>query len=324
MKRTLIRLLPAAIGLFAVAAAALVIVRDRHELAHAVSRLGLAVFAGSLLIAVAAVVVVALAWRTILAGLGAPTRLPDALRVFLVSQLGKYLPGSIWPVVAQMEFGRRQHIARRTMLAANVLTLAVSVTVGLVLSAVLLPFSSPGALHRFWWTLLLLPPLLVGLHPRVVPAVLNALLRALRRETLSERLDWRSTGVAIVWSALSWVLFGLHLYVIVAAFGATGGVALCAAIGGLAFAVACGIAFIPAPAGAGVRDVALLLTLTPLLGHDDALAAALASRVLLVLADVTGAGAAALLPRPRTPAPTGPPAPAAPPSEASAGPGRPD
>ncbi|MBN9620284.1 MAG: flippase-like domain-containing protein [Actinobacteria bacterium] len=300
MKHKFVRVLPAAIALFAIAAAGLVIVRDRHELSHAVSRLGIAVFVGSELLAVAAVVVVALVWRTILGGLNAPTRLPEALRVFLVSQLGKYLPGSIWPVVAQMEFGRRQNIPRRTMLAANVLTLAVTVTVGLVMAAVLLPFSSAGALHRYWWTLILLPPLLVSLHPKVVPALLNVALRTLRREPITERLDWRSTVVAIGWGALSWLLFGLHLYVIIAALGATGGVAVCAAIGGLAFAVACGIAFIPAPAGAGVRDVVLLLTLTPLLGHDDALAASLASRVLLVLADIVGAGTAALLPRVRS------------------------
>lgn len=288
MKR-LLRHLPVVIIVGAAVAAAVVVARDRHQLADSIGRLGFAATLVSLVVAVASVIVVALVWRTILGGLGAPTPLPDALQVFLVSQLGKYLPGSIWPVVTQMEFGARRGIARRTMLAANVLTLAITVTVGLVMAAAMLPFSSADALHRYWWTFLLLPVLLVCLHPVVVPAVLNRLLRLLRRETLSERLDWGATAAAIGWAALSWLIMGLHLYVIVDGLGTSGPRAFAAAVGGMAFAVACGIAFIPAPAGAGVRDAVLVLTLSPMLGADDALAAALASRSLLVVADVIGA-----------------------------------
>ena len=37
---------------------------------------------------------------------GSPLPLAVARRVFLLAQLGKYLPGSVWPVLAQTELGR--------------------------------------------------------------------------------------------------------------------------------------------------------------------------------------------------------------------------
>jgi uncharacterized membrane protein YbhN (UPF0104 family) len=72
----------------------------------------------------------------------------------------------------------------------------------------------------------------------------------------------------------------------------------------MAFAVAVGVIFIPAPAGAGIRDVALVAALSSGLGATDALAAALASRVMLVVVDLVLAGLGAVIrPRGEVPAP---------------------
>ena len=62
--------------------------------------------------------------------------------MFFVSQLGRYLPGSLWPIVMQMDAGRRRGASRKTMLAANLITVTLlSLCVGLVLAALLFPFS---------------------------------------------------------------------------------------------------------------------------------------------------------------------------------------
>ena len=69
---------------------------------------------------------------------------------------------------------------------------------------------------------------------------------------------------------------------------------MAAAIGGMALAWAVGLIFIPAPAGAGVREAVLVATFAPQIGGPEALVVALASRVLLLLADVALAGLGAL------------------------------
>lgn len=289
--------LPRLVALVVLVAGAALIYRDRHSLQQAVTTIG----AGSALLALVAAllgtVCIEQVWVSLLGGLGARVPAGEAAQVFLVSQLGKYLPGSVWPVLAQMEFGRRRRIPRSNMLAANILMLTVVTATGLLTAAALLPWSSAAGLHRYWWTLLLIPPLLALLHPRAIPALLDRLLRLARRAPLGASVAPAGMVRAIGWGFATWLLLGVHLWVMVRALGGHGGAAVAASVGGMALAFAAGLIFIPAPAGAGVREAVIVATFGSLIGSSDALAVALASRVLLVVADVALAGAAGLLGR---------------------------
>jgi hypothetical protein len=235
-----------------------------------------------------------LLWRQILLGLGVDHPLAGSFRVFFVGQLGKYLPGSVWPVVAQMEFGKKRGIARRTILAANALTLALSLVVGLILGAVLLPLTSTSALGSFGWFYLFLPFLLALLHPRTIPGLLDWLFARMGRPPLGERLAWSAMLRAAGWALLSWVLLGLHLYALTSGLGVTGPRVVAAAIGGYALAASAGILFVPAPAGAGIRDVVLIAALGVSMTGAQALGVGLASRVLLIVVDLVMAALAVL------------------------------
>lgn len=282
-----------------VAGGAFLVWRETDDLGAAVSRLnaGRMVLAG--VAAVAGTVLIERIWAALLGGLGVRADPRDAAGVFFTSQLGKYLPGSVWPVLVQMEFGRRWGAPRRVTLGANVLLLGVVTASGIAVGAVLLPWSSPDGLTRYWWLLVLLVPLLLGLHPRTVPAVLDWLLARLGRAPLGIRLSTRGLVAALGWAVAAWVVLGVHLALLMTAYDDVGPIELAAAVGGMALAWAAGIAFIPAPAGAGVREAVLVLTLGPIVGTTPAVTVALASRVLLLVADVLLAGAGALLHRRR-------------------------
>jgi hypothetical protein len=280
-----------------VAVAAYLIAKNYSGLRSAISTMGVAAIAESLLLAVAGTAAIGQIWTSVLRGLGARVAAGEASGVFFVSQLGKYLPGSVWPVLAQMEFGRRIGTPRRTMLAANLLMLAIVTATGLITGAALLPWSSADGLHRYWWTLLLLVPLLISLHPRVIPAVLDRLFVLARRTPLGLRVTNRAMIAACLGGFAVWALLGAHLLVMTRTLGASGGSAVAAAVGGMGLAFAVGLIVIPVPAGAGIRDGVLIATFAAQIGHTAAIAVALASRVLLVLADVGLAGLGALLVR---------------------------
>ena len=53
-------------------------------------------------------------WQVSLAGLGSSIRLPVASSDCFIGQLGKYVPGSVWPVVVQMELGKDAGVPRVT------------------------------------------------------------------------------------------------------------------------------------------------------------------------------------------------------------------
>ena len=268
------------------AGAVWLVARNADELRQAVHELGFATLAVSFVLAVLGNVVTSQLWLTLLRGLEVPVAWLEGAGVFFVTQLGKYIPGSVWPVMAQMELGRRWGAPRRTMLSANMLMLALVTATGLFTGASLLPWSSSGGLDDYWWTLLFLLPVIAALHPRTIPAVIDRVLALVGHEPLGIRVTNRSMLVAVIWGFVSWVLLGLHLFVMTHALGASGITGLAAAVGGIGLAWAVGLIFIPAPAGAGVREAVLVATFAPQIGTAPALAVALASRVILVLADV--------------------------------------
>jgi hypothetical protein len=294
VKRRLARVTPYVFILLAGGAAVYAINRHRSELALVLSHLGPVAVVASLLLGMLGTGTTFLLWRQLLLGLGVDQPRAGSFRVFFVGQLGKYLPGSVWPVVAQMEFGKKKGIARRTILAANALTLSLSLAVGLILGAALLPLTSTSALRTFGWFFVFLPFLLALLYPRTIPGLLDWLFKRIGRPPLGQRLAWSAMWRAAAWALLSWVLLGLHLYALTNGLGVTGPRVLAATIGGFALAASAGILFIPAPAGAGIRDIVLIATLGFSMTGAQALGVGLASRGVLIVVDLLMAALAVL------------------------------
>jgi uncharacterized membrane protein YbhN (UPF0104 family) len=238
-------------------------------------------------------------WRALLADLGSRLPARAALHVFFLGQLGKYVPGSVFAVAAQMELGRDHGAPRSRVGTAGLLFLGVLVACGLLTASVVLPLTSPRALEQYRWLLLLLPVGLVALAPPVLTRLVGLLLGVLRRAPLERPLSARGVGAAVGWGLVMWAAYGVHLWLLVRPQGdgvtSTAGSELLLATGAYALAWTAGLLFVVAPAGAGVREVALVAALAPVLDRPAALAVAVLSRVLMTLGDLLWAGAAALL-----------------------------
>jgi hypothetical protein len=277
------------------AAVALTVARNRHAFFETLHKVGPGGMLLSLVFGLIGIGATYLQWRSVMAGLGVRFGLGEGAGVFFVSQLGKYLPGSVWPILVQMEAGHRRGANRKTVLAGNLISLVLNIAAGVVLAGVLLPFSFPAALHRFWWALAALPALLILAHPRSLPFLLDGLLRVLRRAPLGVQMTSEATFRAAGWSTVAWLGQGLHLVVLCAALGRPtfGLVALC--VGGMGLAVSAGVLFLPAPAGAGLREVVLGYVLVSIMTSGQAVAVVVASRVILILVDLLLGGLGAVL-----------------------------
>lgn len=234
-----------------------------------------------------------LGWWTALADLGSRLPLGAAARIFYLGQLGKYVPGSVWPVVAQAELGRDHQVPRRRTATATFLSMLIGLTTALLLVLALLPVA-PGVLpDGFGWMAVLVLPLLVVLHPQVLALGVNRVLRLLRREPLERPTTVGGTLRAAVWNLLSWLAAGLQVFVLAAGLGAPAdGPTAALAIGGYALAWAVGFVVVVAPAGAGAREVALAAVLSPVLDGGAVVLLVLVSRVLFTVCDLGFAGAA--------------------------------
>lgn len=278
-----------------VAAALIAIYRQRHAFTAALDHVGAWGMLGSFAVACLGVALTYPVWRTVLNGLDADLGWVAGARVFFTSQLGKYVPGSVWPIVIQMEAGRLRGTPRRTMLAANLITLVLSCAVGLILACTLLPFSDSRALSHYWWLLIALPFLLALLHPRAVTFLLEQVYRRLGRQpVVTQRLPVGASARAACWALASYLATGAHVAVIALMVGGGGFATVLVCVAGIALAIPAGVLFIPAPAGAGIRDVVLGLVLHATLNSGQAILVVVASRVILIAADLALAGAALL------------------------------
>ena len=157
----------------------------------------------------------------LLAGLGSPLPVRAAARIMFIGQLGKYLPGSVWPVLAQIELGHAYQVPRHRSASASVLAMVVSLLSGLLMALVTLPFVAQATAYR--WAFALIPVLLAGLRPRILNALLGRLLQVARRPPLDQPLSGRVMVSALAWSCSSWVLYGLQIWLLATRLGAPAG-----------------------------------------------------------------------------------------------------
>ena len=279
-----------ALAVLVVVAVAVAVARNWAEVSAQLRRVAAPtlVLAGAL--ACLAPVVTLLGWRALMADLGSPLHLAPAGGIFFVGQLGKYLPGSVWSVVAQAEMGARLHIPRRRSGVVGLITIGLAVVCGFVvgLPAVPLLFRREG-LGVGWVLLLALPALLVLLWPRLLNWLIARMLRILRREPLEHQLSGRAVLFTTVCFIAAWVFAGTHVWVLVRSVAeAEPGSGSLAVVSVCGFALASALAMFGflLPAGIGVREGVLVLLLAPAISTPAATAVVVLARFFTTLADV--------------------------------------
>lgn len=271
---------------------AVAVVARRDDLADQLASMDVGPLALSVAAGFAGVGVSGMIWRRMLAGLGSDLRFGEAARVFFVAQLGKYLPGSLWPVLAQAELGRDRGVPRRSAVAAQTLFMWVHLVTGAILG---IPVLALVGVLPTW--LVVTPVALVPLlFPRPLGAVMNALLRRFGRLPLPAVPGGVDIAVASGWALVMWALYGTHVHFAVDAleFPSPGLGPVVVASGVFAAAWSAGFLFLIAPAGAGARELVLVAGLSTITAPETAFTATLVSRLVLTLADGLWGGAGLL------------------------------
>jgi len=292
-RRYLMRVVRLALGAAAVVFVVLAVAQRWHEVRHQLGQVNVGTVALAGLAVLAAVVAGMLSWRAVLADLGSRLGIRSTARVMLLGQLGKYVPGSLWSVVAQTELGRDLGVPRRRSAAAGLVYNALGLGLGLLLATVSLPALLRSSDVPGWvvYVVAVSPLGLVCFAPPVLTRLVNLVLRLLRRQPLEHAFTWAGTARAVGWMALMWVFLTLHIWLLCVGLGARPGSVLLPAAGGYAAAWSLGFLVVVAPAGAGVRETLITVTLSAALpgGVAAALTLALVSRLLLTVADVVAA-----------------------------------
>jgi hypothetical protein len=279
-----------AVVVVAVGIGAYAIDKEWNQVHHALGEIGLLASFEALLALLVMQFATLCQWRVLLDGLGSPLHTTTAGRIFFIGQLGKYIPGSLWPVLTQMELGARANVPRTRSASASILTMILSLATGLLVAAATVPFAHYSA--GYDWVFILVPVILVCLYPKVLNPLLNLLFKLIKRPGLDQPVTLKVLSKALAWSLLAWIANGVQIWILADKLGAPVGRTIPIALGGYAFAWCIGFVIVFAPAGAGGRDALLILALSPLVGPHPALAVALVSRAVNTVSDLLVAGAA--------------------------------
>lgn len=280
--RTIRRLLTPAVAVIVVVVGAWVIWTRREEIGEALATIGAGRAALSLVPTLVAVGLTALCWRVWLGAFGVRPPVMATSQVFFVTQAGKYVPGSVWPFLAQAALSRRMGLGRSAVLTATGLFLLTHVVTGTALG---LASAGAAAVDRPW---------LVGgaallSAVALVPSVQRGLLAVIRRVRPSLEtppgLTWGRTAAAVGVMLAAWACYGVATFLVTVPLGASLA-DLWLVTGAYALAWVVGFLVVAAPAGAGAREAVLIALLTPVTGAAGAIAVAVVSRLAGTVADL--------------------------------------
>lgn len=237
-------------------------------------------------------------WRAVVNDLGASVGWRTTSAVFYISQVGKYLPGGVWNIVAAAELGVDRGITRARSVAAMIISILLAIITGTVFGLGAVLFGPDTRLSGYWWTALLIPVLVVLLWPRVLNRILALAYRLLKKAEPAPHVSGPAVLVAALWAFIGWIVAGTQVWALGVGVGMPGtGSTLALALGGYALAWIVGFLAVIAPAGLGVREVILGLALQGQLDPGGVVIVVLLSRTALTLGDFALGAYGALLTR---------------------------
>jgi uncharacterized membrane protein YbhN (UPF0104 family) len=293
----LVNVVGISIGVAGIAFVARRIVRDRAEIADALSSAepGWLIVGG--LTGLIAMGLIGVNWLSILRHAGADAPWRRGMSWFFVGQLGKYVPGGIWPIIGQAEFAHRGATPRKIAYSSTAMSM-VATLLGAAAVASISGLISPSSGR-------LLPAALAGVlgvsfAALVVPAVRSTLDRLARRITKRElRLpEPRWFALLVARHLPVWVSFaGMNVFAVVALGTDVDASLVVELVFVTCLSWMAGFVIVGVPGGIGVRETIFISMTTASLGASVAVSVAVLSRVVSIVVDLVGAAGAVAIAR---------------------------
>ena len=226
-------------------------------------------------------------WAYIVNDLGGP-QIPkaDAIRLFMIANLGRYIPGKIWQIAGLTALAKDRGVPPGTAVGAAVLgqgiALVAAAGLGIGLYDVILP---PGYFG-------LISIVLIGsvVVLATIPVSFKAGAKLWLRFKGSQTIETPSPTSGLRWLLLyfvNWIVYALAFWMMVASFDSD--ISLIPVAAAFPAAYVLGYLMIFTPAGLGVREGFLIVFLSPHLGLGPSGVIAVVARLWTTLTEVVPA-----------------------------------
>ncbi|HEX2724130.1 MAG TPA: lysylphosphatidylglycerol synthase domain-containing protein, partial [Gemmatimonadaceae bacterium] len=139
-------------------------------------------------------------WRLILRASGERLSFGDAARIWVVSNLGKYVPGKVWSIAAMTVMARNSQVSPAVAAGSSVVTQLVSVAagIGVVLLSGARSVEHPVIAVATAASILLLLAAIPVMLPALGRAMSSVLKRKIELPSISQQALWMATGSSLV------------------------------------------------------------------------------------------------------------------------------
>jgi uncharacterized membrane protein YbhN (UPF0104 family) len=240
-----------------------------------------ALFVAAVVASVIAVSAYGLVWPYLLRRLGTPAPF-SWIGLFFKSQLGKYIPGSVWQYAGRVGLARKRGVTVQRAFVSVAAEVAYSALAAGAASSLLLGYAAAAGVILGLAGLLALANMLR-----------SRLTRFRTREKESTRAALAAAPGATVLYLVVWGLYGTAFWTTGRALFAIPASDLPYYVGVFALGWLAGLVVVFAPGGIGVREAVFVALLSGRLGQADAIVLAATSRIVLSAVDLA-AGTAAL------------------------------
>jgi len=232
-----------------------------------------------------------LGWRSMLSGWGQRLDGWSAARIWILSSLGKYIPGKVWAVAGMALLSQQAGVApwaaTGSAVVMQVLAIGTGAAVAGLAGAHILESAQQGAGAVL---ALLVAAAIISVGLLLWPPFLRHLLRLAAPQAVGDREPTgRGILVGIATNIVAWLGYGLALWLLGRGLMPTSGLGLRLAIAVFTASYLAGFLALFAPGGIGVREGLFILMLQEPLGVGAATSLALASRLLLTAAELGAA-----------------------------------
>jgi len=274
-----------AIGVAGVAFVIKTLVSKWDEVSNAFSQVDAINLVLSLLLGLAAMTSIGWIWVTMIVARSHNVRHRNAMSWYFTGQLGKYVPGGIWPIVGRAELAVRNGIPRLDAYASTGLSLVTTYAAAVVAIAIGAASTSGHRLVAVLIALGLVTAYIAFSQPSLRAVIIRIASRI--SSSASSLTDPKRVVRLTVLHVPAWILMSLSTSVTATAFGAHIGIADMLFITTTSWLA--GFVVVGVPGGIGVREAVFTSLAGGIIGTPMAVSLALMSRVVFIAVDLTGA-----------------------------------
>lgn len=237
-------------------------------------------------------------WCFLIEAFGFKVKLRHAFKIGYITNLGRYIPGKVWPVLGMSYLARQINISEENSVVSWIVALIFTLPSAFLASLVCILMSpeifSNGLSVYLDWTIyvtaavVFIISILLIIIPNKFFAIINIILRKLNRQIIDLKISFKTALLVYFGYFFCWLVYGLSFWVLLISISNNSEVPVIPSIGAFIIAYQLGYLAFFAPGGIGVREIVLTTILFPYLGPIAA-GISIAARIWNMITEIIAA-----------------------------------